>query len=141
MSNTHSNVKNMKQINKSLKCLAEIILGQKSLNCRRFGICKMKPVEDKAVLPFSNFDCLAIISIEEEWVLNIEFLSDSIAESTYKKYFEDGVFKIGEDFEIPSSIAQKIGLKETFIIPPGVWRLDGLQLNLPMSCSHVLQAA
>ena len=140
MIDTHSNVKNKKQINKSLKCLAEIVLGQTSLNCRRFGICKMKPTDEEARGKTINFDCMAIISIEEDIGLVIEFLESTISESTFKKYFQDGVFKMGEAFEIPNSIARKIGLIETFTIPPGIWELNDLQLCIPKNQKN-LQAA
>lgn len=136
----HSNVKNKKQIYKPLNCLAEIILGQKSLNCRRFGICKMKPADEEAHLERSSFDCLATISKDEYGALIIDFLLDSMSDNVFNKYFKDGVFRFGEDYEVPVCIAQRLALEKPFIIPAGTWKLQGLKLCISIN-QEILQAA
>ena len=121
----YSNVKNALQKSKFQKVFVSIILGQKSQKCRRFGICKMKPIQEEGELLNSDFDCLAYLSQNTNGHLNLQFLLEWMTEQTYQKHFASGIFIIGEDFVIPGAISQQLQVQKSLVIRAGSYPIKG----------------
>ncbi|MEO0341152.1 MAG: hypothetical protein AAF242_18300, partial [Bacteroidota bacterium] len=88
----------------------------------------------------SKFDCRVWISMDENKNLILDFLPKSMTTDTFQKHFGSGVFHFCEDFEVPTCILQKIGVREQIRIPRGTWKLKGSKLIIPQ-IKAVLQAA
>ena len=121
----YSNVKNENQKSKYPKAFVAIILGQAQLNCRRFGICKMKPIYEEEELHRMHFDCLAYLSLDKNGYPQLRFLQEWMTDKIYQKFFASGQFVMGQDYVIPEKIRLQIQCYSSLQILKGTYAIQG----------------
>jgi len=125
MMNASPNLINELEKNKSFTVFVAIILGQASLECRRFGICKMQTIDTEEELLSTPFDCLAYLSLLPDGLLLLELLQEWMTDEIYLKYFAVGHFLMKENFAIPFSVLRLFPEKKRLIIPAGKYPVKG----------------
>lgn len=81
-----------------IKLDARFELGRQSRNCRGFGICSVTlggSIEE----PITNTSVDATVTFDDGVATSIEFHTEALDPDTYKEYFADAIFAIGETFK------------------------------------------
>gem|GEM_PF-4304244 len=84
--------------NLRIKLDARFELGRQSRNCRGFGICSVT-VGGSLEEPITNTSVDATVTFDDGVATSIEFHTEALDPETYKEYFADAIFTIGETFK------------------------------------------
>jgi len=91
--------------------------GRKSCDCCGFGICIAEiilTIDNDNLLTKGDRKASAEVSIDGKSLI-INFLKESMTESTINKYFGSGYFIMEENYVLPKEICEKLKIK-SFII-------------------------
>lgn len=77
---------------------ARFELGRQSRNCRGFGICSVT-VDGSIEEPITNTSVDATVTFDDGVATSVEFHTEALDPETYKEYFADAIFTIGETFK------------------------------------------
>lgn len=93
---------------------AEVILGSPKVeHCKNFGICRVS-LEQGRVQGFCNNKTTAYLRIDPPTNrLLVHFLSCSFNDECAERFFQEGVFRMDEDYHLPLNISRALTNSET----------------------------
>ncbi len=105
----------------------QVVFGKKRLDCQKFGICYVKLIFDLDELFGSNLTAAengvgyGYASRGESSRFTVKFIKDYMTDETRSEYFQDGKFRVEEDYVLPDNIIQKLGLTPGYRISEGLY--------------------
>ncbi len=99
--------------------LVHVVFGMPSLNCRRYGLCR---IEDRSDLTLENTEikrqpntALAYMSLSPSCII-FQFLKETMTEKDINKFFGTATFLITEDKPISKRLATLLGIESATIL-------------------------
>ena len=102
-----------------------IEIGRKRKGCTGFGICGIEIGVELSVPENNKVKANAWI---DGGTLRVEFDKSTLTSDTYQTYFKSGVFKIEEDVDLASEVANALGIS-AYTIRAGEYNLAQLKTN------------
>lgn len=97
--------------------IVHVEFGSPMKNCLHYGICRVTLPAAIDTTPCSCRSMATIISLDTGLIQFI-FEKKEIHDKVFEKYFQNGFFKVDDDYSIPEKILKKINFKK-FIIKQG----------------------
>lgn len=102
--------------------------GKPSLECAKFGVCTLEILFNFDEIKNSLFankvenEGYGYPSVTKSSKLSVRFSKSGMTASTYKKHFSSGYFIVEENYKIPQSVVEELGLPEGYIIKTGKYK-------------------
>lgn len=113
--------------------IAEVEFGMPSKQCRNFGICRITPIGgEKPLQDFSNSQAVAIVTIFDQHIIELDFLRCTINATDYRMFFSKGSFLVEEDYDH----SKRSGTPNQFTVLKGQYMVDENNSLIKVVC-HV----
>lgn len=112
LSKTKSSIKTNTRTEEIIR--VEVVFGVWKQNCKGVGICRVVPYNGLS----DQSECrkaVALLSRSSDRRLKFSFLKQNLCTQVIENYFRHGVFRLEEDFRIPSFIEEALFIGQKFV--------------------------
>jgi hypothetical protein len=103
--------------------VAQVQLGNPSLGCDRFGICRLLAVNQKVCAKCTASTLLASIYRNQQTLI-FSFALNQMHQSIFEKYFASEVFIMEADFVLPLDWANNFDYNDSIVLQKGYYKIN-----------------
>lgn len=112
----------------------------KKRDCAGLGICNVEMIGHQRLTKRPCCEhCKAtayLTYVRRDNEIVLHFRRADLTDKAFARHFKDGVFRVEEDFFLPSSVARACGLPRNAVLPRGRYHLRGSEGHLQVSFLH-----